>query len=225
MSIVGVIPAAGYATRLQPLECSKEVFPIAGRPVMEYALERLQAVREAEVRVVTRPEKRDVIELARRRGARVIEGYPPTQAQSFLLGMQGLDPDDVVLLDYPDALWQPRDGFVHLLDVFDGNTDAVLGLFDSSELDEGADEVTVDAHGWITKIEVRPPEPHSGPTWGCAVARARTLSALGAYTKPDDLFSELAVGGRLRGVRFQSPFIDVGTSPSLERAVALAERR
>ena len=60
--IVGVIPAAGRATRLQPLSLSKEVQPISGRPVMDYLLKRLQRGGCAELRVVTRPEKLDVIE-------------------------------------------------------------------------------------------------------------------------------------------------------------------
>ncbi len=37
--IVGVIPAAGRATRLQPLSSSKEVQPIGGRPVMDYLID------------------------------------------------------------------------------------------------------------------------------------------------------------------------------------------
>ncbi|HZB36129.1 MAG TPA: NTP transferase domain-containing protein [Gaiellaceae bacterium] len=55
--IVGVVPAAGHATRLQPLEGSKELLEIGGRPVFDYLVERLRAGGAEEIRVVTRPEK------------------------------------------------------------------------------------------------------------------------------------------------------------------------
>ena len=60
MAIVGILPAAGYAVRLQPLECSKEMLEIGGRPVIDYLVERMRAGGCEELRVVTRPEKQDV---------------------------------------------------------------------------------------------------------------------------------------------------------------------
>ena len=51
------MPAAGHATRLQPLEGSKELLEIGGRPVFDYLVERLRAGGAEEIRVVTRPEK------------------------------------------------------------------------------------------------------------------------------------------------------------------------
>ena len=58
MGVVGIVPAAGYATRLQPLDCSKEVVPVGGRPVLGYLVERMRAGGASEIRVVTRAEKR-----------------------------------------------------------------------------------------------------------------------------------------------------------------------
>jgi UTP-glucose-1-phosphate uridylyltransferase len=60
MAIVGVIPAAGYATRLQPLPCSKEICVVGGKPVMDYLVEQMRIGGCSELRVITRPEKRDV---------------------------------------------------------------------------------------------------------------------------------------------------------------------
>ena len=42
MAVIGVLPAAGHATRLQPLEGSKEVLEIAGRPVIDFIVERMR---------------------------------------------------------------------------------------------------------------------------------------------------------------------------------------
>src|SRR5215211_2788599 len=90
--VVGVVPAAGHAVRLQPLPCSKEVLPVGGRPVLDYLVERMRVAPCDEVRVVTRPEKRDVAERARALGAHVVEGHPQSVADSLLLGMDGLAP-------------------------------------------------------------------------------------------------------------------------------------
>jgi hypothetical protein len=43
-AIVGVVPAAGYATRLQPLAGSKELLQVRGRPVIDYLLTRLESL-------------------------------------------------------------------------------------------------------------------------------------------------------------------------------------
>ena len=104
MSIVGIVPAAGYATRLQPLEGSKELLPVAGKPVMDHVLDRMEAGGCDELRVVTRPEKEDVIEHAEARGARVVLAYPETTSESFAAGAEGLAGDDIVLLGWPDSI-------------------------------------------------------------------------------------------------------------------------
>lgn len=38
---IGIVPAAGSATRLQPLEGSKELIRVHGRPVIDFLLDRL----------------------------------------------------------------------------------------------------------------------------------------------------------------------------------------
>ena len=85
MAVIGIVPAAGFATRLQPLEGSKEMHSVDGRAVMDYALERLRAAPCGEIRVVTRPEKKDVVAHAEAQGATVVLGRPQTVAESFLL--------------------------------------------------------------------------------------------------------------------------------------------
>jgi glucose-1-phosphate thymidylyltransferase len=218
LSIVGVIPAAGYATRLQPLRGSKELIPVRDRPVTDYLIDRIQAVRGADLRIVTRPEKRDLIDHVRRRGVTVIEGYPPTAAASFLLGMHGLRDDDIVLMGFPDSVWEPLDGFVRLLAVLDSDTEAevVLGLFACADL-ERSDVVGVDAEGRVTEVQVKPERPASEVVWGCAVARVRTLAALEHYREVGHLLHDLAQQRRVRGVRFESEFVDVGTTAALEQ--------
>ena len=221
MAIVGVIPAAGYATRLGPLPCSKEVLRVGGRPMIEYLVERMRLAPATEIRVVTRPEKRDVAREARRLGATVIEGRPGTVAESVLLGLGGLGREDVVLLGFPDSLWEPVDGFPKLVEALVAGTDVVLGCFRSKEL-ERSDVVIVDEGGGVRAVQVKPARPASGVVWGCCAARARVLRDLTAHAEPGELFDRLAREGLVRGVVFASEFVDVGTPEALQAVGAPA---
>jgi dTDP-glucose pyrophosphorylase len=217
--IVGVIPAAGYATRLHPLEDSKEVYRVGGRPLIDYVVERMRAVPCDEVRVVTRPDKRDVIEHCAELGIRVIEGQPETLAQSIALGVEGLASDDVTLIGLPDTIWDGEEGFARLVEALDGETDVVLGLFTSAE-PERSDVVTLDPSGLVTAVAVKPERPASNLIWGCAAARAGALSGVEGRTWPGERFHHLAQQGRVRAVQFSGDFLDVGTKDALRRAEA-----
>jgi glucose-1-phosphate thymidylyltransferase len=153
MAPVGVIPAAGLAQRLQPLACSKEVYPVGGRPVMDYVVERLRAAECRELRVITRPDKADVIEHAQALGAEVVRGTPATLAASIALGLRGLADSDVVLVGLPDTLWEPIDGYVQLIEHL-SEADAVLGVFESDE-PERSDVVVLDERGAVRRVHVK----------------------------------------------------------------------
>ena len=221
MRLVGVIPAAGYARRLGPLPTSKEVYPVGGRPVLEYLVERMRLAPAAEIRIVTRPEKRDVLEHARRLSLAAIEGRPATVAESVLLGLRGLAPDDAVLLGFPDTLWEPADGFSRLLTRLEDGVHAVLGCFGSPE-PERSDVVIASEDGRVLAVQVKPGQPASDLVWGCAVARARALTGLAAHAEPGHLFDALAQTGGVRCVRFPGELVDIGTPDSLARTVAAA---
>jgi glucose-1-phosphate thymidylyltransferase len=215
--IVGVVPAAGRAERLQPLTGSKETLQVGGRPVFHYIVERLRTAAVDEIRVVTRPEKRDVIEQADLLGLRVVEAVPETLALSILAGVNGLGEDDVVLLGFPDSVWEPIDGFSSLLDGLDEETAVVLGLFCSSEPRRG-DVVELGPGGDVAGVHVKSHEPPGDLIWGIAAARAGTLGRLRDRREPGHLFDEFAREGRARSVRFPGEFIDIGTREALERA-------
>jgi glucose-1-phosphate thymidylyltransferase len=217
--IVGIVPAAGYATRLQPLAGAKEVYPIGGRPLMDYVVERMRAAPCGELRVVTRPEKRDVVEHAAELGAVVIEGRPETLAASIALGLDALEADDHVLIGLPDTIWEPADGFAQLLAELAPETDVVLGLFSSPEA-RRSDVVSVAASGVVTRVDVKPEQPATNLIWGCAAARARALIGLEKRAWPGEYFDELAKEGRVRGVRLGDDYLDVGTREALRRAEA-----
>jgi glucose-1-phosphate thymidylyltransferase len=221
VAIVGVIPAAGYATRLQPLPGSKEMLPIGGRPVMDYLVDRLRVGGCSELRVVTRPEKGDVIAHAEQLGAAVILGYPRTVSASFVAGIQGLSEKNIVLIGFPDTLWEPEDGFRQLVRALEDGCDVALGLFriDTSDLRRSDVVVLGGPGGRIARIDIKPAEPRSEWIWGCAAARARTLSGLGGAEWPGQYFDSLCRKGHdVRGIPLSDVWLDVGTEAALNRA-------
>jgi glucose-1-phosphate thymidylyltransferase len=211
--IVGVIPAAGRATRLQPLPGSKEMLRVGGRPMIDRLVERMTAGHAEEIRVVTRRDKSDVVRHARAIGAAVIEGEPASVAESVSLGIQTLADDDIVLIGFPDTLWEPVEGFEHLVTAL-GDLDAALGLFRTTDLAR-SDVVVLDDAGLVTEIAVKPKRPQSDLIWGCAAVRRRALQGLERHSEPGQLLDKLARAGRVRGVHLSDAWLDVGTKDAL----------
>lgn len=219
MATIGIIPAAGYATRLQPLSGSKEVLPVAGRPVIDYVIDKMRLARCDDLRVVTRPEKADVIAHARRRGAAVVLGYPKTSSESFALGLDGLVPDDIVLLGWPDILWDARDTYVRLVDAVEAGHDVVLGLLETIDELSRWDTVTVDETGRVTGVHPKLREPPSAIVWAPAAARRHTLDGLEHAEWPGSHFDALCKRGiPVFGVRLPGRCTDIGTKDALELA-------
>lgn len=212
--IVGVVPAAGYATRLQPLVGSKEVHSVRGRPVMDYLIDRLVRAGCDEIRVVTRPEKADVIAHAERQNLTVVLAHPRSVSRSLLAGLDGVRPDDLVLLGFPDTIWEPLDGFVRLLEALEG-FEVALGLFRGRE-PQRSDVVEFAESGIVTSVQVKPSTPRSDWIWGMAAARRRALDALSTHREPGAAFDSMSSREEVVGVRLPGPFIDIGTSEALE---------
>lgn len=223
MEIVGVIPAAGHGTRLQPLECSKEVLTVEGRPMMDYIVERMRAGGCTRLRVVTRPEKEDVVARAKELGAEVVVGYPASVSESFIAGMRGLASQDIVLVGFPDTVWEPKDGYLPLVHAVDGRCEVALGLFriDPSDLPR-SDVVVLDEDGAVLRIDVKPQEPQSEWIWGCAAARVRTLADLERSEWPGEYFDLLCREGRsVLGLPLSDIWLDMGTKEALARVASL----
>lgn len=203
---------------------SKEVIEVGGRPLMAQLVDRLRAAPCDEIRVVTRPEKTDVVAYAQHLGARVLEGHPDSLAQSLFLGLDGLADDDVVCFGFPDCLWEPPDGFRTLVAGVTEGEDVTLGLF-RSNTPERYDTVTIqpggnELSGRVARLEVKPERPDSNLVWGCAAARVRALRPLADELDPGLYFARLcAAGGRVGGRWLSDTYIDLGIPPALESAV------
>jgi dTDP-glucose pyrophosphorylase len=197
---------------------SKEVYPVGGRPVMDYLVERMQAAPCTELRVVTRPDKRDVVENAARHGATVIHAIPATLAQSLVAGMCGIADDDLVLLGFPDSIWEPVNGFARVISLLKEGCEVALGLF--LVADPGRHEpVEFDDSGQVLRIEFKPTRPSTSWIWGCAAAGAQTLSGLEHEEEPGVLFDSLCKAGGVAAVCLSDTYIDMGTRAGLREAL------
>jgi dTDP-glucose pyrophosphorylase len=226
--LVAVVPAAGFGTRLAEALAgagagSKETMPVRGRPVIDYLLDHLRRTEPAEIRVVTRAAKTDLVEHLTAVGVQVVLGEPADVAASLTLGIAGLEDDDLVVSGFPDTLWSPANGLTRLVGALtaDPLRQVALGLFQVPDV-RSADEVVVEADEMgLTVVSVRPKptEPVSDITWGCLAARVSALRALTGVSEPGTLWDRMAheVPGSVVGLHLGREFVDVGTPEGLAR--------
>jgi glucose-1-phosphate thymidylyltransferase len=131
--VIGLLPAGGQATRLAPLPCSKELYPIGFRRVEEsgelrpqavshYLLEKMRSAGITKAYFILRDGKWDIpayfgdgSDLNMRLAyltIRLSSSVPHTLDQAYSFVQHA-----VVAFGFPDILFQPRDAFVRLLKV------------------------------------------------------------------------------------------------------------
>ena len=179
--IVGLFPAGGLATRIGPLPCSKEIFPVGfhceetGNPLRpkvagQYLLEKMRLAGAEKAYIILRQGKWDILSYFL--DGKVLDlplaylvmdssaGVPFTldQAYPFIRNAH-------VVFGFPDILLQPDDAFVLLLEKqAQSGADLVLGLFPAHQ-PQKVDMVELDSHGRITKISIKPLETNLCYTW------------------------------------------------------------
>jgi NDP-sugar pyrophosphorylase family protein len=216
IQLIGLVPAAGYATRLQPLRSSKETLRVRGRPVMLHLIEGMRRADCSTIRVTTRIEKTDVIELAREHGLEVVVSRPDSVSESLLAALHDVPDSAIALVGFPDTLWEPPDALRILADRVRAGSDLALGLFEVDE-PERCDVVEVTDAGHIKSIVVKPERPTTNVTWGIFAARVALLRGLSSWAEPGDYFDSVARRQAVPGVLFQGPYEDAGTKESLSR--------
>ncbi len=185
MDIVGLIPAAGRATRLSPLPCSKELYPIGFRRVDEdgslrpktvchYLLEKMHMAGIAKAFMVLRDGKWDIpsyfgdgtmldMQIAYLI-MRLPFGVPFTLDQAYPFVH-----DKIIALGFPDIMFKPDDAFGKLLNrQADTNAEVVLGLFPTDQPQKW-DMVDLDGKGRISKIVIKPSKTKLRYAWVIAV--------------------------------------------------------
>lgn len=243
--VLGVVPAAGRATRLSGLAGSKEVVALGvdsegrKRPVTGFLLERFRRAGIESAVVVLRSGKWDVAETLGNGsrwgvdlGYRIVDETPsvPHTLDTAYPMLRG----KVVALGFPDIVFEPADAFATCLDrLLGGNASIVLGLFPSDQ-PEKTDMVELDASGRPVAFSIKSADRGLRFTWSIAVWLPEVTERLHQWMTEDKQSagpsdSELYVGNFFswaleRGVAIEAElfedgsYLDVGTREDLERA-------
>lgn len=240
--MLGIVPAAGRGSRIQPLAFSKELLPVGSRvvegaerpcAVSEYLLERMVAAGVDRVCFVISPGKSDILEyygasVGSAPAAYVVQPSPAGLCDALFRAAPFVDDDETVLIGLPDTVWFPVEGFSALPD----NRLAFL-LFPVDE-PRHFDAVVTEPDGRVRAIEVKRPEPSSHWVWGAIRMPGRVFHALAALWRRPERGDEyvgtlvnafLAQGGEAVGVRAGEAYVDVGTFGGYRAAISLLNRK
>jgi glucose-1-phosphate thymidylyltransferase len=180
-NIVGIIPAAGEASRIAPLPCSKEIYPVGlqtnrysgkVRPKVsaQYLIEKMRQAGAKKAYVIIRKGKWDIpgyfgngshlgIDLA----YLLVEhpyGAPYSVDQAFPFAK-----DATVLFGFPDILFEPNYAFTQLLcHLYKSDLDIVLGLYHAHS-PQKEDMIVFDEKGKIIDVLIKPDNTSTKFTW------------------------------------------------------------
>jgi len=170
--VVGLIPAAGQAKRLQPFPCSKELFPVgfakdpqSGMPrpkvAAQYLLEKFKAAGISKTFIVIREGKWDIPNYFQ-------EGQGVGLSLAYLVIPGSAGPPDTldraypfiaqnrIAFGFPDILFGPADAYRQLVEQQERTeADVVLGLHRIEET-RAWDMVDSDTDGWVRAIVMNP---------------------------------------------------------------------
>lgn len=168
---IGIVPAAGAASRISPLPCSKEIYPIGfrcetGQRIRPKAachtlLESMAAARVDRVYVILRSGKWDIPAYL---GSGALYGLhlaylvtDPTAGVPFTVDCAfPFVGKHVVLFGFPDIVFTPDDAFVRLLEQQRASgAGVVLGLY-RAHRSHKMDMVDIDSAGRVREILIKP---------------------------------------------------------------------
>jgi dTDP-glucose pyrophosphorylase len=234
--MLGIVPAAGAASRLQPLAFSKEMLPVGSvldergveRPkaVSEFLVERMLHAGADRICFVLSPEKTDILPYyarhpAAQRFCYVVQERPKGLCDALFRAIQVMRDDEDVLIGLPDTVWFPVDGFCAL------PSDALAFLLFPVAEPERFDAVVTDDRD-VVAIEVKAKQPKSHWVWGAFRMPARLFRDLhGLWLEPgrgDEYVGTLVNaylrrGGHAYGIRAGERYYDVGTVDGYRAAI------
>ncbi len=240
--MLGIVPAAGAGSRLQPLAFSKEMLPVGSaldeqgveRPkaVSEFLVERMVDAGADRICFVISPEKTDIIPYyARHRMADrlcyVVQEQPHGLCDALFRGLHVMREDEDVLIGLPDTVWFPVEGFSLL------PRDELSFLLFPVDEPSRFDAVVTDPAGAVTEIQVKSDKARSNWVWGAFRMHARIFRELHAlWSEPgrgDEYVGTLvnaylARGGRAFGVPRGERYFDVGTVEGYRAAISALEQ-
>jgi glucose-1-phosphate thymidylyltransferase len=181
--VIGLIPAAGKASRLPLLPCSKELYPIgydgpnySPKVISQFLLENMRVADIKRAYIILRKGKWDIP--AYFGDGKMLDmnlayllmdlpyGVPYTLDQAYPFVQNA-----IIALGFPDIIFEPSDAYSIMLTMQrESDADVVLGLF-STPHPHKTDMVDLDDSGRIRSIHIKPSETHLKYAWGIAVWR------------------------------------------------------
>lgn len=238
----GVVPAAGGGSRIQPLAFSKELLPVGSRfegeterprAVSEYLVERMIIAGATKICFVISPGKSDILEYY---GGKVgtadicyvVQPSPTGLCDALFRALPMIPADEQVLIGLPDTIWFPEDGLCAL------ENDALSFLLFPVEQPQLFDAVMTDDQNNVIEIQVKQKNATSSWVWGAFKmngAILRELFELWRQREQQDEYvgtlvnAYLRNGGRARGIRTGSAYVDVGSLHGYREAIQLLDAR
>jgi glucose-1-phosphate thymidylyltransferase len=252
--VKALILAAGYATRLRPLTDSipKMLLPLAGRPMLDYLLDRIREVGEIdETHVVTNaqfaPAFRDWAQTLQQTVARselapvVVHDDGTTSNEdrlgaigdmAFTIERGGLEGEDLLVVAGDNLIGYSLPGFVDFWRAKGGSAIALHEVA-GRELLTQYGVVEVDDEDRVVGFEEKPAEPRSNLAATAAyLYRAEDLELLSRYLEegnppdaPGNFAAWLHTRTPLYGYRFSGEWKDIGDLGQLRDADNLLRER
>lgn len=235
-AVWGVIPAAGAASRMQPLAGSKELLPAGGRmdagverprAISEYLVERLICAGASRLCIVISPSKTDIMQYygSREWGADIVYAIQPQPfglCNAIFRAAPLIRENERVIIGLPDTIWFPEDALKQL------PQDALSLLLFPVEHPASFDAVVTDENDAVQEIQVKSIEARSRWIWGALGMPGDTFHALHSLWRTPPRRDEylgtlinawLATGGSAVGVRAGREYIDAGTLEGYRAAI------
>jgi dTDP-glucose pyrophosphorylase len=237
--MLGIVPAAGRGSRIQPLGFSKELLPVVSRiegqterpcAVSEYLVRRMVHAGVDKICFIIGSGKSDILEYyAAGYGAAtalfVVQPNPVGLCDAIFRAAPLVAPDEVVLVGLPDTIWFPEDGFCHLPD------DHLSFLLFPVDHPEFFDAVVLEGQR-VVEIQVKRQNAATNWIWGAFKMPGGVLHELAALWRKRNCQDEyigtlvnafLAEGGCAIGVRAGAAYVDVGTLNGYRQALRLLD--
>ena len=236
--MIGIIPAAGAGQRIQPLGCSKELLPVGSRfvdgvarpkAISEYLVERMIAAGATQICMVISAEKSDLVRYYAERSYAaeifyVVQPKPQGLCDALFRAEPFARVHQQVLIGLPDTVWFPENAYRCAVDQHFAEVNLILFPVENPSV---FDAVVCDQQSFVTQVEVKVPEPHSGWIWGAITTSGPALHELKllweSRHRQDEYLGTLLnayidAGNVIRAHHVGETYIDVGTMEGYQRA-------
>ncbi len=238
--MLGIIPAAGSGSRIQPLAFSKELLPVGSRiengserprAVSEYLVERMICGGADKLCFIISPGKADILQYygSRLWGADIVyavQQQPGGLCDAVFRAISCIREAEPVVIGLPDTIWFPEDALTHLPD------DRLSLLLFPVQQPELFDAVITDEHGIVREVQVKQKNAQSHWVWGAIKMPGHIFHQLHQlWLRPerrDEYFGSLfnawfREGGSAVAVRAGRAYVDVGTLHGYRAAIKLLD--